>query len=392
MIIRTPDITELPRGGELAALLAKVTGNPQAIRDIASAWRACSFRAADVTSALVRYVNDVDLRWEGDSADAFDRHMRLYPKAGDAFDTAVRACAEGLDNVAGALEKARADIAVLCERTVTAAVGHITTYLRENTRATQADAMLALAVNGSMTSLAGGNVELAKGHVKTAEDALTAARTTLGNHVKSGENAGFGFFTAIPSPGGADFDPGDKKVIWTKTPVIEDTRLAGGGSGGSGGGPGSGGGYGGGGGISSAGNTPAPKPEVVEWIKQALTVIRSPEMAGIMRERGLDVSDLDPNDPKDVERIWTIIHHESGGNPSAINNWDINAKNGVPSQGLMQTIPPTFNAHALPGHGKILEPVDNIIAGLLYTYSRYGDLGRHPGIASLEGGGGYRPY
>ncbi|HEX4812438.1 MAG TPA: transglycosylase SLT domain-containing protein, partial [Nonomuraea sp.] len=159
-------------------------------------------------------------------------------------------------------------------------------------------------------------------------------------------------------------------------------------------GPGGGGGSGGGGAgaPSSYGNAPAPKAQVVDWIKQALTVITSPEMADIMRARGLDVSDLDPNDPADIQRIWTIIYHESGGNPNAINNWDVNARNGVPSQGLMQTIPPTFNAHALPGYGSIREPVDNIIAGVLYTYSRYGDLAGHPGIASLERGGGYRPY
>src|SRR5690606_1719938 len=200
--------------------------------------------------------------------------------------------------------------------------------------------------------------------------------------------------------------------------------------------------YGGGAGAASSyGNVPAPRAQVVEWIKEALTVIKSPEMAAIMRQRGLDVSDLDPDDPQDgqriwtiihhesggnpnaalavsdspemaamtrqraraasaldpdapqdVQRSWTIIHHESGGNPSAINNWDINARNGVPSQGLMQTIPPTFNAHHLPGYGQIREPVDNIIAGVLYTYSRYGDLAGHPGIASLERGGGYKPY
>jgi hypothetical protein len=174
-------------------------------------------------------------------------------------------------------------------------------------------------------------------------------------------------------------------------------------NGGQNGGGGSQGGYGEGGGTgtygytgtSSGGTTSRPKPEVVEWIKEALTVIKSPEMAAVLRKRGIDVSDLDPNDPKDIERIWTVIFHESGGNPSAINRWDINAQNGVPSQGLMQTIPPTFNAHSLPGYKQILEPVDNIIAGVLYTYSRYGDMGRHPGIASLESGdpnAGYRPY
>ncbi len=37
---------------------------------------------------------------------------------------------------------------------------------------------------------------------------------------------------------------------------------------------------------------------------------------------------------------------ESNGNPNAINNWDINAKNGTPSKGLMQVIDPTFRAYA----------------------------------------------
>ncbi|MGH3989690.1 MAG: transglycosylase SLT domain-containing protein, partial [Pseudonocardiaceae bacterium] len=39
--------------------------------------------------------------------------------------------------------------------------------------------------------------------------------------------------------------------------------------------------------------------------------------------------------------VKTIIVHESGGNPDAINNWDSNAARGTPSQGLMQTIPAT---------------------------------------------------
>ncbi|TMR35995.1 hypothetical protein ETD85_12200 [Nonomuraea zeae] len=312
--------------------------------------------------------------------------MRLYPKAGEGFNTAVRACAEALDNTAQALEKARSDIDGLCKQAVTSAVTHLQDHLDKNPGKTEAEAMAALWAGGTMTGLMNGNIELAKGHVKAAEESVNAARTILGGHVKiggSGENAGFGFFTGIPFAGGADFDPGDKKVVWTRTPVQEQTRLSGGGSGN---------GSGAGGGASSGGGAPAPKAEVVEWIKQALTIIKSPEMAGTMRERGIDVSDLDANDADDVQRIWTIIYHESGGDPGAVNTWDINAKNGVPSQGLMQTIPPTFNAHALPGHGKILDPVDNIIAGVLYTYSRYGNLAGHPGIASLAQGGGYQPY
>ena len=103
-------------------------------------------------------------------------------------------------------------------------------------------------------------------------------------------------------------------------------------------------------------------------------------------------AEASPDDPADIEKIWTIIHHESGGNPNAINLWDSNAAKGIPSKGLMQTIDPTFNGHALPGHGNIWNPVDNIIAGVRYTFSRYGSLNGHPGIDSLNNGGGYQPY
>ncbi|MCY7612216.1 transglycosylase SLT domain-containing protein, partial [Bacillus safensis] len=54
--------------------------------------------------------------------------------------------------------------------------------------------------------------------------------------------------------------------------------------------------------------------------------------------------------------LMTIAQHESRGNPRAINLWDSNAKAGHPSQGLMQTIPSTFNANKFPGHNNILNP------------------------------------
>ncbi|MFF9481391.1 transglycosylase SLT domain-containing protein [Streptomyces sp. NPDC014733] len=71
-----------------------------------------------------------------------------------------------------------------------------------------------------------------------------------------------------------------------------------------------------------------------------------------------------------------ILHRirvESGGNPKAINNWDINAINGVPSQGLMQTIPPTFAAYAGPYRKLgITNPLASIYAGINYATHRYG--------------------
>ncbi|WP_052442422.1 hypothetical protein [Streptacidiphilus neutrinimicus] len=63
---------------------------------------------------------------------------------------------------------------------------------------------------------------------------------------------------------------------------------------------------------------------------------------------------------------------ESSGNPLAVNNWDGNAAAGTPSEGLMQTIQPTFNAYALPGYTDIWNPVDNIIAAVRYANATYG--------------------
>ncbi|MGW4876536.1 phage tail tape measure protein [Streptomyces sp. NPDC004262] len=67
------------------------------------------------------------------------------------------------------------------------------------------------------------------------------------------------------------------------------------------------------------------------------------------------------------------IQIESGGNPNAINLWDSNAKAGHPSQGLMQTIPSTFNTYAGPFKSRgITDPTASIYAGVNYAMHRYG--------------------
>ncbi|WCL64293.1 transglycosylase SLT domain-containing protein [Bacillus subtilis] len=90
--------------------------------------------------------------------------------------------------------------------------------------------------------------------------------------------------------------------------------------------------------------------------------------------------------------LETIAMKESGGNPNVVNNWDSNAKAGHPSQGLMQFIPSTFNAHKEPGHGNIKNPVDQILAAINYLNSRYGGILKHPGLVSMAHGGPYRGY
>ncbi|MDQ0380948.1 transglycosylase SLT domain-containing protein [Amycolatopsis thermophila] len=130
---------------------------------------------------------------------------------------------------------------------------------------------------------------------------------------------------------------------------------------------------------------PAPAPEVFDttgdelagWINEAIRV---------MRDAGVPVSG------KDVEAIRTVVDKESGGDPSAVNRWDSNWLAGHPSKGLMQCIDSTFDAHKLPGHDDIFNPVDNIIAGVRYTIDRYGGFDGHPGLKSILKGSGYRGY
>ncbi|MGG1103702.1 transglycosylase SLT domain-containing protein [Bacillus subtilis] len=90
--------------------------------------------------------------------------------------------------------------------------------------------------------------------------------------------------------------------------------------------------------------------------------------------------------------LMTIAKFESGGNPNAINLWDSNAKAGNPSQGLMQTVPTTFNAHKAPGMGNIRNPIHNAAAAIGYIKSRYGSIDNVPGIKSMKHGGPYVGY
>ena len=80
------------------------------------------------------------------------------------------------------------------------------------------------------------------------------------------------------------------------------------------------------------------------------------------------------------DNLLLLLHQmqtESSGNQNAINNWDINAKNGTPSKGLMQVIDPTFQAYAMNGYDRdIYDPLSNIIAAIRYTTSRYGSLAK----------------
>ncbi|MEU3713918.1 transglycosylase SLT domain-containing protein [Streptomyces catenulae] len=93
------------------------------------------------------------------------------------------------------------------------------------------------------------------------------------------------------------------------------------------------------------------------WIRQSLD---------IMANKGI---------PGSYNGIYRNIIRESAGNPMAINNWDINAINGVPSKGLLQVIAPTFQTYHVDGTSwDIYDPVANITAACNYAADKYGSM------------------
>ncbi len=79
--------------------------------------------------------------------------------------------------------------------------------------------------------------------------------------------------------------------------------------------------------------------------------------------------------PGSYEGLHRNIIRESSGNPNAVNNWDINAQNGIPSKGLLQVIQPTFDTYHVKGTKNVLtDPVANIVAAANYAADRYGSM------------------
>ncbi|MFE5808858.1 transglycosylase SLT domain-containing protein [Streptomyces sp. NPDC056491] len=107
----------------------------------------------------------------------------------------------------------------------------------------------------------------------------------------------------------------------------------------------------------SAARTPVFANNLDGWIKEALF---------IMKKEGI---------PGTYAGIHKNVMRESSGNPMAINNWDINAQNGIPSKGLLQVILPTFKAYHVKGTKfDQYDPVANIVAACNYAADRYGSM------------------
>ncbi|WP_197319686.1 transglycosylase SLT domain-containing protein [Saccharomonospora sp. NB11] len=367
-----------------AARVDKV--DPGAIEEVARQFDEASRNAADHTTDLTNAAEP--LRdggvWSGPAADAFFDYVNSIAEAGQKVRDKLDEVAAELTALQETLSTIKRQIETVKDEAEQAITDRNEQAQRE---ADAASAAMRAFENGERESPPSPTAEeiIAKAgerNSRTAQDAAKRIDELLRQSVEAIERAqelmktevGDGF-SSVPEPGSAQSQQQATGGITGGGGSAGGGGTGGGGTGGSGGSTGGGlAGYG----PSGPPPTSGPPPGNVEqWIREAIRILQA---------NGIPVTE------DNIDEIWTIIEKESGGNPHAINDWDSNAAKGTPSKGLMQCIDPTFEAYKLPGHDDIWNPVDNIIAGVRYTFDRYGGFEGHPGLKSMAQGGAYQGY
>jgi hypothetical protein len=373
------DVGALPGGaGSGIAAQAKpvYTADPGSITGLADQLTTAAGDAQGCTKAVGTAVSGLH-SWTGDTANAFRGYMSTFTSAGNAGHTALTAGAAALTEAAKTLSDGKNSLEKLFEQVLTDYHGNVAKVGTVAPHPTPAE----------QESAADAAVSANEGAITSQIDSINSGLSTAAGDLRKASSGFNPKFSSLSAPGGA----GAPATTTTSSAAPATSHgphsPSGGGGGSSGGGGGGGGSFGGGGGsgggggggLGSSGGPPSSPPpgNVQQWIQQAIQILEA---------NGVPASELNAND------IWTIIQHESGGNPNAINLWDSNAQAGHPSKGLMQTIDSTFSAHALPGHGNVYNPVDNIIAGVRYALGRYGSIGNVPGIVAVHSGRSYVGY
>lgn len=386
------DVQSLPGGagaGVAGDAQPVYTADPGSITGLANDLTNAATSADGCNQAVATVVSDLQ-SWTGGTADAFKGYMSQFTGAGKAGQQALTAGAAALNEAAKTLTDGKNSLEKLFEQVLTDYKNNISKVGVVPPHPTQAE------MDGAASQAVSDN----SGAITSAINSINTELGTAASDLQKALSSFTPKFSTLPTPGEA---PAQTTTTSSAAPPPAKTpngqapsggggggNSGGGGGGFSGGGGGGGGSYGGGGGgtggggggaggMGPSGGPPSSPPpgNVQQWIDQAMQVLE---------QNGVPASALNAND------IWTIIQHESGGNPNAINLWDSNAQAGHPSKGLMQCIDSTFQSHMLPGHGNIYNPVDNIIAGVRYALSRYGSIENVPGIVAVHSGHSYVGY
>ncbi|PXY33550.1 phage tail tape measure protein [Prauserella coralliicola] len=137
--------------------------------------------------------------------------------------------------------------------------------------------------------------------------------------------------------------------------------------------------------IALAAKTMASKAVdgAIAHANQQMSAVTAGAGAGVERWRGVGLRALAiaGQPASEIGRLLMQMDSESGGNPRAVNRWDINWQLGHPSAGLMQVIGPTYQAYKHPQfdmgpymYGTSVNPLSNILASIRYSLARYGSL------------------
>ena len=315
------EVAGLPGGEALAALAAEVRGNPGAIREIANRWSEAAGDCGAHAGTVKMAVADVTQEWQGASATAFAALMSRFGAASRRAEHALKAAVQTLRSAAGALEEAHVSVESICENLL----GEVSRLHAANPKATSWQ------LSGQISCLTAEATAAARPEVAAAQQALGRAREALNGDLNRLSRT----FSALPAPdtpglqgfampGGGSPVPRQSKGNRSGTGTGRQRSSAGKGAkvaSGSGASPvssRSGGAAARPGGTADTASAvsmgvpaladgPAAPMQVDGWISQAVKVLEA---------QGIPASKLSPQD------IWIIIQHESGGDPTAVNNWD----------------------------------------------------------------------
>lgn len=344
--------------------------NPAAIQGVADQFTQASKDSADHTAALRSATAALGGgTWSGPSADAFFDYVRKIADAGQKVNDHLDEVSRELSTLQGSLSDIKNQIQVIQQQAQTQ-INEANSQAVQQANAAEARENAAHTGKDGATMPSPTSAEIMAANARQTSAIAAGAR----DHIQTLLNSGTDQVNRVMGLAKQDVEGGYDSV-----PPLGTAPAHARSSGGLHGGGGSSFSDGGGGGLRPIGGPPSGQPpgNVRQWIEEAIKE---------MQAQGIPVSDAD------INSIWAIIEHESAGNPNAINLWDSNAKAGHPSKGLMQCIDSTFNSYKLAGHGDIYNPVDNIIAGVRYTMSRYGSIANTPGLQAMAHGSAYVGY